>query len=287
MNQTKLDITLKEIVFDYKIHILKDKQQLLAVFEEYCPDAPEEREKLRLACEYDIAEQLMQAPTDFTGATIACKKAIRSLLAQANIPEDLATEIVCTLADVLRLQYDIEMDTSHLEPPVVVTKPIEEKKPVEPPKPVAKPVESKKPVEVKKPEKPQPNKKNPPVSPPRPIAQASAAKAAELSTWIPGSGIGYSTHQNPVYPGGMCRDLSDQIRMDFSPSEAVAHAATIRSLRRQIKKQQRIAGKLWHARRFSSLYDAAVLDGAQSRPFARKYKRYNSKYIRKLESKLW
>ena len=54
MSQSTLVITLNQIISDYGIDILKDGKRVIAMFSDYRPDGRAEKNKLRIAYEFDV-----------------------------------------------------------------------------------------------------------------------------------------------------------------------------------------------------------------------------------------
>lgn len=109
MSQSTLVITLNQIISDYGIDILKDGKRVIAMFSDYRPDGRTEKNKLRIAYEFDVIGILSKVPNNSMEVSIACNKAIDLLKEQAFINKSVATSIVCDIADVMKLHYDLSM----------------------------------------------------------------------------------------------------------------------------------------------------------------------------------
>lgn len=190
MSQSTLVITLNQIISDYGIDILKDGKRVIAMFSDYRPDGRVEKNKLRIAYEFDVIGILSKAANNSMEVSIACNKAIDLLQEQAFIDKSVATSIVCDIADVMKLQYNLSMQPKI--PPrqnKTVTQSSTSQK-----KATVSAVSLQDKTTVRNTEK----------------------KEVAAPVWIPGSGIGYSTHNNPIYPMQAYEDLESQIAMDFS-----------------------------------------------------------------------
>ena len=261
MSQSILVITLNQIISDYGIDILKDGKRVIAMFSDYRPDGRAEKNKLRIAYEFDVIGILSKAPNNSMEVSIACNKVIDLLKEQAFIDKSVATSIVCDIADVMKLQYDLSMQP---------------KIPPKQNKTVSQSSTSQKKATVSAGSS-QDNK----------VVRTVEKKEVATPMWIPGSGIGYSTHKNPIHPMQAYEDLESQITMDFSLAYKIFHP--LQSLFRGIKmnSKYKIACEWEKAQRYCNVYDACVLDGGGFNPSFAKYKKYNEKYMKKLERKFW
>lgn len=260
MSQSTLVITLNQIISDYGIDILKDGKRVIAMFSDYRPDGRIEKNKLRIAYEFDVIGILSKAQNNSMEVSIACNKAIDLLKEQAFIDKSVATSIVCDIADVMKLQYDLSMQ------------------PKIPPK------------QNKTGSQSSTTQKKATVSAAsqdKNTARTAEKKEVATPMWIPGSGIGYSTHKNPIHPMQAYEDLESQITMDFSLAYKIFHP--LQSLFRGIKmnSKYKIACEWEKAQRYCNVYDAYLIDGAGLSPMASKYKKYNERYLKKLERKFW
>ena len=109
MCQSTLVITLNQIISDYGIDILKDGKRVIDMFSDYRPGERIEKNKLRIAYEFDVRGILSKVPNNSMEVSIACNKAIDMLKEQAFIDKSVATSIVCDIADVMNLQYGLSM----------------------------------------------------------------------------------------------------------------------------------------------------------------------------------
>ena len=216
---------------------------------------------MRIAYEIDVIGILSKAPNNSMEVSIACNKAIDLLKEQAFIDKSVATSIVCDIADAMKLQYDLSMQ--HQIPPRQN-------------KTVTQSSTSQKKATVSA------------VS----LQDKTAVRTAEKKevvtpVWILGSGIGYSTHNNPIYPMLAYEDLESQIALDFSSAHKIFHP--LQSLFRGIKMNSKNkTGCEWEkAQRYCNVYDVCVLDGGGFNPVFAKYKKYNENYMKKLERKFW
>ena len=261
MGQSTLVITLNQIISDYGIDILKDGKRVIAMFSDYCPDGRAEKNKLRIAYEFDVIGILSKAENNSMEVSIACNKAIDLLKEQAFIDKGVATSIVCDIADAMKLQYDLSMQPKITPNQNKTTSPssISQKKPT---------VSS---VSLQ-------DKKS---------SRTAAKKDVATPMWVPGSGIGYSTYKNPIYPMQAYEDLESQVEMDVSLGYKIFHP--LQSLFRSLKmnSKYKIACEWEKAQRYCNVYDACVLDGGGLNPTFAKYKKYNEKYMKKLERKFW
>ena len=112
-------------------------------------------------------------------------------------------------------------------------------------------------------------------------------KEISIPMWIPGSGIGYSTHNNPTYPMQAYKDLESQIAMEISLSDKIFHPLKSFFRAIQMNSKYKIACEWGKAQRYCNVYDACVLDGGEGTPAIAKYRKYNEKYAKKLECKFW
>lgn len=261
MSQSTLVITLNQIISDYGIDILKDGKRVIAMFSDYRPDGRTEKNKLRIAYEFDVIGILSKAPNNSMEVSIACNKAIDMLKEQAFIDKSVATAIVCDIADVMNLQYDLSMQP---------------KIPLKQNKTASQSSTSQKKATV-----------SAVSSHDKKTVRTADTKEVATPVWIPGSGIGYSTHNNPIYPMQAYEDLESQIAMDFSLAHKIMHP--LQSLFRGIKmnSKYKIACEWEKARRYCNVYDACLIDGGGLNPALAKYKKYNEKYMKKLERKFW
>ena len=261
MSQSTLVITLNQIISDYGIDILKDGKRVIAMFSDYRPDGRTEKNKLRIAYEFDVIGILSKAPNNSMEVSIACNKAIDMLKEQAFIDKSVATAIVCDIADVMNLQYDLSMQP---------------KIPLKQDKTASQSSTSQKKATV-----------STVYSHDKKTVRTADNKEVATPVWIPGSGIGYSTHNNPIYPMQAYEDLESQIAMDFSLAYKIMHP--LQSLFRGIKlnSKYKIACEWEKASRYCNVYDACLIDGGGLNPALAKYKKYNEKYMKKLERKFW
>lgn len=257
MNQSTLVVTLNQIISDHGIEILKDGKRVIAMFSDYRPDGRAEQNKLRIAYEFDVIGILSKASNNSIEVSIACNKAIDLLKEQAFIDKSVATSIVCDIADVMNLQYDLS------------TQP---KIPLKQNKPASQSLTSQKKVTV-----------SAVSSHDKKTVRTADKKEVATPVWIPGSGIGYSTHNNPIYPMRVYEDLESQIAIDFSLTHKIMHP--LQSLFRGIQKNSKykIACEWEKTRRYCNVYDAYLIDGGGLNPAWAKYKKYNEKYMKKLE----
>jgi len=121
-------------------------------------------------------------------------------------------------------------------------------------------------------------------------AKASAERASSKKKadnppfpWIPGSGIGYSTHNNPISLRYACTNLREYMLMETSPSYKIFHPI----LAHRIKQKEKIADEWTMASSCRFVYDEYRMVGGQHLPEAQKYKKYTDEYLRKLEAKFW
>ena len=261
MSQSTLVITLNQIISDYGIDILKDGKRVIAMFSDYRPDGRTEKNKLRIAYEFDVIGILSKAPNNSMEVSIACNKAIDMLKEQAFIDKSVATAIVCDIADVMNLQYDLSMQP---------------KIPLKQDKTASQSSTSQKKATV-----------STVYSHDKKTVRTADKKEVATPVWIPGSGIGYSTHNNPIYPIQAYEDFESQVEMDFSLGYKIFHP--LQSLFRSLKmnSKYKIACEWEKSQRYCNVYDACVLDGGGLNPTFAKYKKYNEKYMKKLERKFW
>lgn len=261
MSQSTFRITLGQIVDDYGIEILKDGKRVIAIFSDYRPDCRVEKNKLRIAYEFDVVGLLTKAPRNTIDISIACNKAIKMLKEQAFIDSCVASSIVCDIADVLKLEYSLPMQRE---------------------------AEGKLSEETLK---------------ATPVLKDNATKqelhsdcTSESKTsrhkmidpvWTAGSGVGYSTHNNPVFPYQVYDDLESQQKIDLTLSYKIAHPLKSLLSALRMSSKYRIACEWEKAQMYCNIYDAYVLDGAGHSLSAMKYKKYNEKHIKKLERKFW
>ena len=93
---------------------------------------------------------------------------------------------------------------------------------------------------------------------------ADAESEAVPVMWIPGSGVGYSTHKGlSISLVKMCEDLKWQYAIDFSKQDKIRHPICALYARLYLKNINRIARKWEKCRDDWYAYDAYVIDGAE------------------------
>lgn len=261
MSQSTLVITLNQIISDYGIDILKDGKRVIAMFSDYRPDGRTEKNKLRIAYEFDVIGILSKVPNNSMEVSIACNKAIDLLKEQAFINKSVATSIVCDIADVMKLHYDLSMQ------PTI---------PLKQNKTASQSTTSQKKATV-----------SAVSSQDKGTVRTAEKKEVATPVWIPGSGIGYSTHNNPIYPMQAYNDLESQYLMEFTLIDKICHPIITLLRNKQLSKKHKIASEWAKAQSYCNIYDAFLIDGAGLNPMASKYKKYNERYLKKLEHKFW
>ena len=195
---------------------------------------------------------------------------------KAFIEENIATSIVCDIADVLKLKHDLTLQTNT---GINSATAIRSEKQYEPQSNTSVPqklLESQRTTKTAM----------------QNTAALIEAKAKNnnkivLHTLTLGSGIGYSTHDNPISPMQVYEDLESQFALEMSLIYKIIHP--LKSLFQQIRlnKKYKIACEWDRAQVYCNIYDAYLIDGAGHTPTALKFKKNNEQYIKKLERKFW
>jgi chemotaxis protein histidine kinase CheA len=98
----------------------------------------------------------------------------------------------------------------------------------------------------------------------------------EAMLWVPGSGIGYSAHNNPPMSLGLaCENLADLAKIEGGTPPGFSLA-----------EKRKIAWEWREAKEFMDIHDEERILGVGGLS-ALKYKKYNKEYIEKLEDKFW
>ncbi len=258
MNQSDFRITLDRIVNDYGSDILKDEKRVVGMFSDYCPEGQAAKNKLRIAYEFNLFGLLTKTPPNTAGVSIAYNKAIEILKEKAFIDSSVAASIVCDIAAVLKLEYSLPTQGA----------------------PDVKPSGT---ISIDKPEANADKRESY-------FDYSSGLKTGRRKVtapvWVAGSGVGYSTYNNSIML--YVYDNLDSLRKtELTLSYKLAHPLKSLHMSYEISNKYRRAIKWQKAKMYYNIYSAYVLDGAKYRLSAIKYKRYNEKYIKKLERKFW
>ncbi len=253
MSSSILQSTLREMIQAYGLEILSDGPRVIAMFSDFAPLGKIEKRKLQLAYKCRIVEQLYACIGE-ADSTIACAKAISVLKDEEFMEASLATELVRDIADVLQLNYTLLHEET--APP-----PSEEY--------------------VSQPESSLPDwlQNRPPLPDTQKVA-VPETRATEFD-WVPGSGIGYSSH--PPRPSGLgwfLHDMQEMYKMDQLLAQDKVPAADARAIARTFRRMGKIVKKWAKLKRQYNEYCLREMDG-------RSAKKVNYARMLDLEWKFW